>query len=175
MDLGSGERRLREEVVNLDVVPSPLVDVVADGHRLPFPEGAFDAIILQSVIEHVREPELMIAESARVLKKGGVLWVEAPFLYPVHDESDYYRWTVQGLQHVVSKHLEVTRYGILMGPSAALSLGWRSYLMWKLRNLHWGVRNAAAWATTWLKLIDGDEASLSPEAYALSFVVGTKV
>jgi SAM-dependent methyltransferase len=175
LDLGSGERRLREGVLNLDIVASPAVDVVADGHRLPFPDAVFDAIVLQSVIEHVPEPPTILAECSRVLVPGGQIWVEAPFFYPVHDASDYYRWTLNGLRYIVSKNFDVMRSGALMGPSSALSLGWRTYANWKLRRFHWGFRNSVAWLSSWVKWLDRDQVlEEPPEIYALGYVLGTK-
>jgi SAM-dependent methyltransferase len=175
LDVGSGERRLQAEILNLDIVESPSVDVVADAHELPFPDDVFDAVILQSVMEHVLEPEQLLAECCRVLRDGGQIWVEAPFHYPIHDSSDYYRWTLSGLRYVVSKHFNVTRSGALIGPSSAFNLGWRVFMNWKLRRLHWGFRNTVAWMTAWLKSLDGDQVMLEPpEIYALSYVLGVK-
>jgi SAM-dependent methyltransferase len=175
LDLGSGERRLTDAAVNVDVVPSPEVDVVADGDQLPFPNAVFEAIVLQSVIEHVLEPEALLAESSRVLKESGRIWVEAPFLYPVHDSADYYRWTVAGLRHLVSKHFGVIESGVVMGPSSALSLGWRSYANWRLRRLHWATRNSVAWLTSWIKRLDPDQVLAEPpEIYAQAYVLAVK-
>jgi SAM-dependent methyltransferase len=175
LDLGSGERRLSPGILNLDIVASPSVDVIADGHELPFPDGVCDGIVLQAVIEHVPEPGVMLAECHRVLKPGGRIWVEAPFIYPVHDSSDYYRWTLTGLRYIVSKNFEVNRSGALMGPSSALSLGWRTYANWKLRRIHWGFRNSVAWLSSWVKLLDRDQVlDEPPELYALGYVLGTK-
>lgn len=175
LDVGSGERRLQPEILNLDIVASPSVDVVADAHQLPFPNDVFDAVILQSVMEHVLEPETLLTECCRVLRPGGQIWVEAPFHYPIHDSSDYYRWTLTGLRYVVSKQFDVTRSGVLMGPSSAFNLGWRAYLNWKARGLHWGFRNSAAWITAWLKWLDRDQAMPEPpEIYALSYALGVK-
>jgi SAM-dependent methyltransferase len=175
LDLGSGNRRLKPGVVNLDVIAAPQVDVIADGHHLPFPDGVFRAIILQSVIEHVLEPPQMLAECQRVLRPGGEVWVEAPFLYPIHDAADYYRWTLSGLRYLVSTQFEVSRSGALMGPSSALNLAWRAYANWRLRRIHWGVRNTVAWLTGWLRRLDGDQVMTEPpEIYALSYVLGVK-
>jgi len=175
LDLGSGDRRLRPGVLNLDVIASPQVDVVADGHHLPFPDGVFRAIVLQSVIEHVLEPPQILAECQRVLQPGGEVWVEAPFLYPIHDASDFYRWTLAGLRYLVSTHFEVSQSGALMGPASALSLTWRAYANWRLRRTHWAVRNSVAWMTGWLKQLDRDEMmSTPPEIYAHVFVLGVK-
>jgi SAM-dependent methyltransferase len=175
LDLGSGERRLRPKIVNLDIISAPNVDVVADGHRLPFPDGVFRAVICQSVIEHVLEPAVMIAECARVLQPGGELWLEAPFLYPIHDSSDYYRWTLSGLRHLVSTQLTVVRSGALMGPSSALSLSWRAFINWRLGRWHWALRNGVAWMTGWIKVMDPDELmSDPPEIYAHSYILAVK-
>jgi 2-polyprenyl-6-hydroxyphenyl methylase/3-demethylubiquinone-9 3-methyltransferase len=44
----------------------------ASGEALPFADGAFDLVYCCDVIEHVANPDLLIAESARVLRPGGV-------------------------------------------------------------------------------------------------------
>lgn len=42
-----------------------------DGNRIPFPDGSFDAVVSNQVIEHVPDLDLVNAEIARVLKPGG--------------------------------------------------------------------------------------------------------
>jgi 2-polyprenyl-6-hydroxyphenyl methylase/3-demethylubiquinone-9 3-methyltransferase len=42
------------------------------GESLPYPDAFFDAVFCCDVLEHVREPARVIAETARVLKTGGV-------------------------------------------------------------------------------------------------------
>jgi len=44
----------------------------ADATRLPFPDGSFELVLSTEVIEHVLEPELMVAEMRRV-SRGQVL------------------------------------------------------------------------------------------------------
>lgn len=43
-----------------------------------FPDGSFDLITVRHVIEHVPEPQVFMAELARILRDGGRLVVETP-------------------------------------------------------------------------------------------------
>ncbi len=47
--------------------------VVGAGERLPFDDGAFDLVCCCDVLEHVDDVDAVLAESARVLRPGGVL------------------------------------------------------------------------------------------------------
>ncbi len=46
--------------------------LVGAGEDLAFPEKSFDLVYCCDVLEHVEDPDRVIAESARVLKRGGV-------------------------------------------------------------------------------------------------------
>ena len=92
-----------EEVICVDWPQSPHrvshVDVTADLNRpLPFADSQFDTLVLSDVLEHVAEPNLLWAEMARVLRPGGYLLLNVPFLYGVHEAPhDYYRYTRHAL------------------------------------------------------------------------------
>lgn len=50
----------------------------ADAHKLPFEDKTFDVVILSEVISHVQNPDEVLAEIRRVLKKNGMLLGSAP-------------------------------------------------------------------------------------------------
>lgn len=47
----------------------------AAGEGLPLPDSSFDAVVCWDVIEHVRDPQLVLREIARVLRPGGAALV----------------------------------------------------------------------------------------------------
>lgn len=88
LDIGGSEyywdwcpARPRVTVANMlqrDIRRDQLPWVCADGRRLPFPDGAFDVVHCNSVIEHLpdqRSRELLAREVARV---GRAYWVQTP-------------------------------------------------------------------------------------------------
>lgn len=96
------DRRLRyQDVLGVDMLSGPGVDVVAnleDAH----PElGQFDHIECCSVLEHSARPWLLAAELQARLKPGGTLFVSAPFAWRVHGyPHDYWRFTAAGLREL---------------------------------------------------------------------------
>lgn len=50
--------------------------IVSDAHRIPFQNESFGVVICTEVLEHVVEPEKVIKEIKRVLKKNGVAIIE---------------------------------------------------------------------------------------------------
>ncbi len=122
LDVGSGPERIGKEFINIDVVPFPQVDVVADAHRLPFKDGVADAVVSESVLEHVADAQAVANEMVRVLKPGGILYTSIPFIHPFHaSPDDFNRLTVSGLKHVF-RDLEIIESGVRSGPWSAFLL-----------------------------------------------------
>ncbi len=101
-------------------------DVFADARALPMPDHSVDHALLLDVLEHIRDPDRCIAELSRVLRPGGSLTVQAPFLYPVHDAPlDYHRWTRHGLEAAAARNGFEIQEAIAIGQpleTAALNL-----------------------------------------------------
>jgi SAM-dependent methyltransferase len=123
LDFGAGLAKYREiikqkatEYITLDIVPGDNIDVVGDVLNSPFDKEAFDTVISTQVIEHVRKPWIMVQEIHRILRKGGICILTAPFLIPYHaDPHDYFRYTAEGVKSLFEdagfKTIECSSYG----------------------------------------------------------------
>ena len=101
-------------------------DVLGDALQLPFPDQCFDSVLLLDVLEHVREAPKALSEAARVLKHGGTLILQVPFMYPLHDEPyDFQRWTSHGLRRAMEQQgielHKITSHGNPAETAAALT------------------------------------------------------
>jgi SAM-dependent methyltransferase len=103
LDLGSGIRPPESRFANgvlLDAVHFPTVDIVSTLARLPFADNIFQLVVSHAVFEHVRDPMAMAAEIFRVLKPGGLAYIETAFMQPFHGDPDhFYNMTLPGLKH----------------------------------------------------------------------------
>jgi SAM-dependent methyltransferase len=71
---------------------------------LPFKDNEFDTIILSDVLEHIPEPEFLFSEIARILNTDGILLMNVPFFYWIHEAPhDYYRYTEFKLRDFAEK------------------------------------------------------------------------
>ncbi len=57
-----------------NIPPKPARYRVADAYRLPFRAGTLDVVTALDFLEHVSEPDRVIAEASRVLKPGGLFF-----------------------------------------------------------------------------------------------------
>ena len=76
-----------ELIIGCDLVPLGLASnpmltgaVIADGRRLPHPDGSFDLVTANMVVEHLPDARLMFTEVARVLASGGRFLFVTPHL-----------------------------------------------------------------------------------------------
>lgn len=98
-----------EQEVSANKLPKK-ADIYHDISKgLPFENETFDTVLCTEVLEHIPEPDNLIREVNRILKKGGFLILSAPLVWGLHEEPrDYYRYTKYGLKYLAEKNgLEV--------------------------------------------------------------------
>lgn len=107
--------------VNVDLAATAGVDVLADAEWLPFPANLFQRVECDAVLEHVRCPESVMREIARVLAPGGYAHLVTPFCHPFHEyPRDYRRYTLDGLKQLADGSLQLVSEGWRTGPTATM-------------------------------------------------------
>ena len=84
-------------------------DVFYDGMNLPFQDASFDTLLSVQGLEHTSDPQHLLEEMSRVLRSDGLMILNAPFSFRLHEEPhDYFRYTPHGLRVMCQKaRLEV--------------------------------------------------------------------
>jgi len=159
LNIGSGSRRYGDHVLNIELTVLPDIDLLAAAESLPFRDESVVGVILEHVLEHVQNPDVVIGEIRRVLGPHGWLYVETPFMVPYHEGPyDFRRWTLTGLRQLAGKSFTEEAAGVSMGPGTALmhltrealaaGLAFNSLLIYRT------VRVMIGWLTLWLKFMD---------------------
>jgi SAM-dependent methyltransferase len=103
-----------------DIYASQLTDFIADAHRIPLKSQCVDAVWVQAVLEHVLDPWRVAAEIHRVLKPGGIVYAETPFLQHVHEGAyDFTRFTENGHRWLF-RRFEAIDSGVVLGAGTTL-------------------------------------------------------
>jgi SAM-dependent methyltransferase len=83
LELGSGAGFLKEfipDLISSEVFYCPGIDLVLDGHHLPFSEASLRAIVFTDVFHHLKSPRRFFAEAERCLRRGGALVMIEPWV-----------------------------------------------------------------------------------------------
>lgn len=131
--IGAGDTTLDGPVTYTDVAFGKNVQCIADAHDLPFEDASFDACTVCAVLEHVADPQRCVAEIVRVLRPGGYVFSETPFMQPVHmGAHDFTRFSYLGHRRLFRQFDDI-QSGIAGGPCAAAGLALR-YALTSLTN-----------------------------------------
>lgn len=86
LEVGGGAGNLKSfapEVLSMDVLRAPWLDLIADAHALPFADGSFENLVMLDVLHHIERPRVFLDEAARVLRPGGRLAMIEPAITPL--------------------------------------------------------------------------------------------
>jgi SAM-dependent methyltransferase len=126
LDVGAGLRHTYyANVVNTDIYRSVCTDVMCVGETLPFADDQFDFIFCFAVLEHTMRPWDVAREMCRVLKPGGTIMVDWPFLQPVHGyPHHYFNATPTGNRSLFEPFCDITSVEIQWHHHPAIAVQW---------------------------------------------------
>jgi SAM-dependent methyltransferase len=122
--VGAGLEELYAEpsvdLISFDIYASYAVQFIADGHAIPLADESIDGVVIQAVLEHVLEPTVVAKEIHRVLRSGGIVYADTPFLQQVHEGPyDFNRFTDSGHRYLF-RNFERIDSGAVAGAGTAL-------------------------------------------------------
>lgn len=126
LDCGAGAREPQfQNVINFDIDAFPGIDVVGQAEQLPFKDDCFDLVFSLAVLEHVKNPQRAATEMQRVLKPGGLLWIDVAFMQPYHGyPAHFYNMTQQGLANLLTSDMQIIRDTVPEYGTPIWSLSW---------------------------------------------------
>lgn len=103
--------------VSSDFVEREGINLVEDASHLAFHDRSVDLVICENVIEHIYDPQGLLKEIRRVLRRGGCLFLVTPFLFPLHDVPyDFFRYTEHSLKRLLHEYSAVSIQKVLWLP-----------------------------------------------------------
>lgn len=91
--------------VGIDIQTGPNVDIVYDGHTLPFADQSQGTVVCLEVFEHAANPNRLAAEIVRVLVPGGYALVTARGVgFQYHNPPDRWRFMPGALSELFAAY-----------------------------------------------------------------------
>lgn len=129
LNVGGGPLRHRNKDINLNIGLFPNVDMLGDAHTLPVKTGSVDAVMCKAVLEHVENPMKVLSELDRVLKPGGFIYIDVPFLFIAHGyPQDFFRFTRSAVDILMGDY-EKIKSGASIGPFSTLMLLFNDFIL----------------------------------------------
>jgi SAM-dependent methyltransferase len=189
LDLGCGYRKHTfGNCLYVEVYNSRSADLIVEPNcTYPIRDSALDGIGCFAVLEHTRKPWLVVAEMQRMLKPGGKVFIDWPFLQPVHGyPSHFFNATREGLISIFEDAgFAVESCKTEVNQTPAYTMRWvvgamaarlpandlrEEFLAMSIGDLI-GLDPHGA---TWAKFLDGIDAAAFSELACGNFLIGTK-
>jgi len=98
LNIGSGNKKIAQNIRNLDIFEGQNIDYVGTAEKIPIENDTVDLIITQEAFEHIQNPRKAILECNRILKRGGIIYFQVPFIIGYHPgPTDFIRFTREGV------------------------------------------------------------------------------
>jgi SAM-dependent methyltransferase len=119
LNIGAGRTKIDSRIQNLELEQGEGIDLVGSVEDIPAKDSSFDFVITQEVLEHVESPLKGIKEIHRVLKPGGLAYIQLPFIIGFHPcPNDYWRFSHEGMRALAdSSGLDVIELDMSVGPA----------------------------------------------------------
>jgi SAM-dependent methyltransferase len=140
-DLGSGDNGFSAASEELGIASRPVSypEVNLESDRLPFDDDSVGFVTLNAVIEHVEDPSNICAESHRILRAGGVVFIRTPNFQ--RDWRNFYNdpthvrpYTPRGVQRLLELYDFEVPF-VEPGLVEKSALWWRVPLKWRIASL----------------------------------------
>ena len=94
------------EYVGLDITSGTNVDIIGDAHHLSrYVKGQFDFIFSISVFEHLLMPWMTALEMNKIMKVGGIAYIQSHPAWPLHEEPwDFWRFSKDAWHGLFNGH-----------------------------------------------------------------------
>jgi SAM-dependent methyltransferase len=138
------------DLLGFDIYASEQCQFIADAHQIPLLPGTVDGVLIQAVLEHVLNPQVVVDEIHRVLRPGGLVYADTPFMQQVHEGPyDFARFTESGHRYLF-RRFEMRSSGVTGG--LGTQLHWS--LLYFGRGIHRWAGHVFWIGFSWLHLLD---------------------
>lgn len=105
IDLAAEMLKLADQNIALAGLANAIQTARIDAKQMPYPAGSFEAVISNSIVHHIPQPEAVFAEMVRVLRNGGMLFVRDLLRPNSLAEVDHLVATYAGKENAHSQQL----------------------------------------------------------------------